>query len=266
MKINISNERIIISSPEDVLLDIPNTVAVDVAFERIIAIGLTSKDIEEFHKENKNPKIQIGFLNPFSAIDFQPKIAAEVINKSVFHSIHPVEDSRLSFWKRIFFKTKTNWDINIVEYNLIDPKHKESFEYYAQKTGLVKVNELSINGNSVEIENIRLAEFSLAYGVSTISISIFSLISFATIQFLSSNLQAQIITSNFIFTIIFVSLYIWLFLSFPYFVCRIIWKIIATKFISNSMARIIMNETKMHFSKPIMNFLWNMSFPTKDGG
>lgn len=270
LKIESNDEKISITSADGaVLVDVPSIILLD-SLENIISIGVTPETIQKDSPDEwETIKSQLHFCNPFSIDDFHPDLAARTINRLIFWTIHPTPDSILPFWKRLFIKDITEWQLTIARYEKLPKKNQELFEYYAQKTGLVKVGRLAINGRVREIEKIRWAENSLVFGVTTLSSLIF-LVMFGIMKFFEPfiNEQWQKIqtrTNDSIPLIIFVVCVLFIF-SFSSFICSLIWKISATKSISASMARIIMEETKMGLPKPIMNFLWHASFSQKKQG
>jgi len=267
VKIDSANERILITSTDGVLLvDIPSVIVLD-HLENIISIGVAPETIQkDSPAEWETIKSQFHFCNPLSIDSFRPVLAARTINRLIFEAIHPTSNSVPPIWKRLFMKDITEWQLHIAGYEKLQERNQKLFEYSAQKTSFVRVSRLSINGRSKEIENIRWAKNSLVFGVTTISISIWLLVMFGTVNFIEIfiNEQWQTSTNNFM-PLIFI-VYLLFFLMFAFCACSLIWKIYVTKFISDAMARIIMEETKMHFPKPIMDFLWRTSSSSKDGG
>lgn len=271
MKIESDNERISVTSTDGiVLVDVPSVIILD-SLENIIGIGITPENVQvDSPTEWETINSQLRFCNPLSLNDFRPVLAAKTINRLIFGVLHPTPDSVPSFWKRLFMKDVTEWQLSISGYEKLSKENQELFEYYAQKRGLVKVSRLFINGHLQDIEKIRWAENSLVFGVTALSISIFVLLTFGIMKFFEPFLneqwqRLQTLTNDAIPVIIFVA-YVLSIMSLSVFGCSLLWKVRATKSISDSMARIIMEETQMGVPRPIMNFLWRISSSPKIGG
>ncbi len=259
--INLHDEKITITSTDGKF--IKDGIAV-VAFdekEKVLSVGETLEYIQEQSpNEWERLKSKIYFCFPFSINNFQPKLAGISVNYWAYLASHLPAESQ----NRIL-KDSIDLQITIPGYEKLERNVQELFEYFVQKSGMVKVKKLSINNQSRTI-SFGWIEWALRIIFPIVFFTLFFIIFKIAQITIGTQLSAPIPKNEIVMLFIIViaimsfTIYLGLFISVA------IWKIAVKSYVSDVVSNAIIENANLGLPKPLLKLLGLKPFVQNSGG
>jgi hypothetical protein len=261
LKIKLHDEKITITSIDGQFLK--DGIAV-VAFdekEKVLSVGETLEYIkEQSPNEWERLKSKIYFCYPFSIDNFQPKLAGISVNYWAYLASHISVESQKSI-----LKDSVDLQIRIPGYEKLEQDVQELFEYYVQKSWMVKVKGLSINNQSKTI-SFGWAEWALRIGFPIMFFILFFIVFKIAEITMGTQLSAPIPSNERVTSFVIVIAIMFFLIYLGLFISVAIWKIVVKSYISDVVSIAIIENSNLGLPKPLLKLLRQKPFAQNNGG
>ncbi|CAG1773081.1 hypothetical protein BAC2_03510 [uncultured bacterium] len=160
LKITATSETLSISAPQaNLSLQVGNVVAYDTDRQVVFAVGQTAEDLQSaFPVEWEKRETPLEFFFPFDADRFVPTLATAVVQ---YYAMMTYAEPRPAFksWLTELYD-RFDLDLHILDYERLPESQRHEFEATLLSNDIIKVRQLSINGQPPTVEGGSLEERS----------------------------------------------------------------------------------------------------------